>query len=105
MTGRPGWSLQPLSNVTRHGADLQWSANGDLDFARFKMAGNWGREFSRSDQLVATITDPAPAHLQRLLFGAGARLYYYCVYAVDTQGMYSCPSNEGMAHAVGRCRP
>ena len=97
--GPAGIVLQPLSNVTRHGADLQmelrtatsssrvYEVHRKLGSGVLQITTSWWR---RSPIRYLPTCSDSYSVLE-------PNYYYYCVYAVDTQGMYSCPSNEGMA--------
>ncbi len=81
-------SLDPISQVTEHSITLCWSPNTDSDFASYRIYRSVNSDMSGAQE-IARITDWATTcYMDRDLIYAG-RWYYYRVYVVDTQDLWS----------------
>jgi hypothetical protein len=86
--------LRVPTNVTMHGADLSWSKNTEADFATYKMYRDTSSEVTRSDTLIATITDRNTTSYRDVYSILEPNYYYYYrVYVYDEHGMHSPGSN------------
>ena len=109
-TGNDGWyvddvrienaptvDLEPLTGVTRHGADLVWNQNHDPNFDRYEVYRKQGSGVDNGDVLVAWTPDRDDTTHSDVFAAVDPYFYCYRVYKVDTLGVYSCPGVEECA--------
>ena len=89
----PDVILNPLSNVTMHGADLDWTESGDPDFARYLIYRHTNSSVSRACTLIALIEDRASTTFHDTYCLLEPTRYHYIVYVQDINGVYSRGSN------------
>ena len=86
-------SLNAVTNVTMHGADLSWSQNTEADFARYEVYRAKNADPTLASTLVATITNQTTTSFADTYTILQPDRYRYRVYVVDDLGRYSVGSN------------
>ena len=82
----------PDADTTEHSITTRWSENPDSDFASYSIYRSYSADMANA-VLVATITDqPTTTYTDSDLTFAGT-LYYYQVWVLDTEGLWSEGSN------------
>ena len=80
------------ANVTMHSADLSWSQNNDTDFNRYEIYRAKNVDPTRSDTLVAYITDQNQTTFTDSYTILQPDRFRYRLYVVDNLGRYSLGS-------------
>ncbi|MBI4283376.1 MAG: immune inhibitor A, partial [Chloroflexi bacterium] len=86
--------LAEPTNVTMHSADLSWTQNTDANFARYEVYRNKSAAATRSNTLVATITNQSNTAFTDVYNLLQPDRYHYQVWVVDQLGRYSLGSND-----------
>jgi len=92
--------LNPPINITERGMTLTWSENDEKDFVQYELYRHTSSNVTRSNTLIATITDQSITSYTDTGLPLSGNKYYYKIYVLDADGFYSTGSNEQYAETL-----
>jgi hypothetical protein len=92
--------LNAPSDITEHSMTLSWSKNTDEDFVHYEMRRSTSNNVSRSNTLIATITDPNITTFTDVNIPKAGTRYFYKIFIIDSEDLINQGSNEVSASTL-----